>query len=253
MRNAKFFLCQLALGTALFTSQRLDAHCDTSPDLSAHVAEFESLRTSRIDALLRFGESHNLCFGIEYVDDKLLSEITDVRIKNESIAGTLKSILGERTLNIRLSNGIIEISQEESNARTRSIFDYVLPTFEVRRATVQEISNALHMQLVVDLSPQVTGFAGHYPTGDMEDQVGPISEHNRSIRYLLDELVARSKGGAWIAQIPWKLTGDFSIPVRRRVWAIVEYGLPKTGYAQVLDSIAANLQSDSSANISGPL
>jgi hypothetical protein len=245
MRNAWRFLWLWLVLFGTSGLQSASAHCDTSPDLSAAVSEFESNQTSRVAALLRFGQIHNLCFGIEYVDAKLLTEVTDFHIRNMPIRECIKVILGqERKLTVSLSNGIIEVSQETLQSERKSIFDHVLPRFEVRRSSVQEISTALYMQLIADLNPQITGFAGSYPAGDLKDEVGPISEHSRSIRYLLDELVARSKGGTWIARVQWKSRGDLTIPERRRVWTIVEYGVSQTGYDSLLNSIAGDLESD---------
>ncbi len=245
MRNARHLFWLSPVLLAISGLQSASAHCNMSPDLSAVVAEFDSIGTSRIDALLRFGELHDLCFGIEYVDTRLLTEPTDFHIRSMSIRQSIRSILGqERLIAIGVSNGIITISREQPPGEKKSIFDYVLPRFETRRASVQEISTALHMQLVVDLNPQATGFAGSYPAGDLKDEVGPISESNRSIRYLLDELVSLSKGGAWVARVRLRPGEDLKVAEGRRVWTVVEYGLTKTGYASILNSVARDLGPD---------
>jgi hypothetical protein len=242
MINAKPLLFVVSLVLTLFTPLSAFARCDIAPDLSAIVAKFEATRISRVEALLRFGESQNLCLGIEYVDNQLLTELTDFHIHNLPVRETIKSILGQqRPPTIRADNGVIEIAQEAFAPETRTIFNYILPTFESRRAPVQDLSNALYLQFVSDLNPQITGFAGHYPPGDPEDEVGPFSEHDRSVRYLLGKLITQSKGAAWIARVPWKFRGDLTMVERGRVWAIVEYGVPKAGYASVLNPIAADL------------
>src|SRR6266436_3355465 len=101
MRNAKRLLLFLPVLFGISGLQSASAHCDTSPDLSAVVTEFETIQTSRVAALLNFGQIHNLCFGIEYVDAKLLTEVTDFHIRNMPIRECIKSILGqERKLTI---------------------------------------------------------------------------------------------------------------------------------------------------------
>lgn len=246
MRNSKQSLFPLILVIAMSGPRSAAARCDPTPDLSAIVTEFESIQKSRVEALLRFGESQSLCFALEHVDTKLLAEPADFHIRKVPIGETIISILGqERSLTIQLDNGIIDIGQGTFGAGTKNIFDYVLPRFEARRASVQEISIALHMQFVADVNPQITGFAGHYSAGDLEDQVGPLSEYNRSLRYLLNTVVLQSKGGAWIARVPLKLRGELATAERHRVWTIVQYGVPSTGYASILREIATDLESDS--------
>jgi hypothetical protein len=242
MRNTRHLFLLSSFLLAMSGPPLASAHCDTSPDLSAVVAEFDSTQISRIDALLRFGKIRNVCFGIEYIDTKLLTEPVDFHIRNMSVRDAIKRILGqERMLSVRLNNGVVEISAEELRGEGKSIFDFVLPKFEARRAPLQEISTALRMQLIVNLNPRVTGFAGNYSAGDLRDEVGPISEYNRSIRYLLDQLAAQSKGAAWIATVRWKSSGDLALAEQRPVWTVIEYGAPNTGYASLLNSIASEL------------
>lgn len=245
MRNARHFGWLLSVLLAMMGPGRASASCGKSTDLTALVTEFDSTQASRIDALLKFGEIHNLCFGIELVDSKLLTAPTDFHIRNLSVHESIKAILGqELVLTVEPTSGVIEIRRRESPNGKRTIFDFVLPKFDARRASVQAISEALRMQLVVDLNPQVTGFAGSYPAGDLEDKVGPISEYNRTIRYLLDQLVAQSKGGAWIARVRSKAAEDLTVAERRSVWTVVEYGVPRAGYALLLTAVANDVGPD---------
>ena len=245
MKSTNRLFCLLFVLLIAVIPMSANAHCNTTPDLSATSSEFEVGQTSRIDALLRFGEIHKLCFGIEYVDATLLTELANFHLRPVPIRDAIRSILGEQRLfAVQLSNGVIEITEKTPEGGKKSVFDYVIPKFETRRGQVQEISIGLHMQLVADLNPQITGFAGHYPTGNLKDQIGPFAEYNRTLRYLLDEITAQSTGGAWIARVPWGLRGDFAMPERHRIWTIVEYGAPSSGYAGLLRGIAAELESD---------
>jgi hypothetical protein len=224
------------------------------PNLSTQIPEFQDLQTSRMNALLRFGEAHNLCFGVEYVDRVLLTDLTDIHHKAGTIGEAIKSILGkERLFSIQVREGVIEISQLGSDPHVKNIFDYVLPAFEARHGSVQEISNLLYMDLVTDLNPQITGFAGHYFSGDLKDQVGPFKEYHRPLRHLLNSILVQSKGGVWISQLAWKLRGDFKIPEKRRIWAFVEYGVPNTGYAKVLENIASVLEAGADSALLSPV
>lgn len=131
---------------------------------------------------------------------------------------------------VEVRDGVIGIRERSSGARPRGVFDHVVTFWEVRRASVQEISMSLEMQFELDLDPKIQGFAGDHPGGNFNDQVGPFKEHNRTIRQLLDKLVAESRGGAWI--LP---AGD------SRAWDILEYGEWNGAYAAfLLRKIAAH-------------
>jgi len=221
------------------------ARC-SDPNLSAAVPEFQTVQSSRINALLRFGETHNLCLGVEYVNVELLTEPVQIRVPGGTVEQAIRLILGhDQQYSVEAHERVIEISRITSEPHAKNIFDYVLPDFESRRASVQELSNLLSMQLVVDLkAPEVTGFAGNYPAGDLSNEVGPFREHNRTLRSLLTAILSQTKGGAWISGIGWKLRGDFTIPEKRRIWTFVEYGVPSTGYAGILENIAAGLEAE---------
>jgi hypothetical protein len=245
MKNIKQALQLFCLLAVLSTPKPICAQCGTHPNLSAPIAEFDARQVSRVEALLRLGEKHSLCFGIEYVDKALLTELTDFHLHGTNVQRALRSILGREQLVAEVRDGVVEISQKTANPGAKNIFDKPIAEFQTRRASVQDISIALHMQLVTDLNPSIGGFAGHYSPGDLKDLVGPFAEYNRTVRYLLNQIVSQSKGGAWIARVPWRLRGDFTIPQRRRVWTIVEYGVSGTGYAGILGGIAADLESGS--------
>jgi hypothetical protein len=79
------------------------------------------------------------------------------------------------------------------------------------------------------MDPKIRAFAGDHPGGDFNDPVGPLEEHNRTIRQLLDKIVAESKGGVWI------LPAEDS-----RARDILEYGEWNGAYAFLLREIAAH-------------
>jgi hypothetical protein len=242
MRNSPWLVCLLF--TALAPNPARASCAD--PNLFAEIPEFQALQISRINALLRFGETHNLCFGVEYVDATLLNNPADIHIEAGTMTGeAIKLILGkEESFSVDVHEGVIEISRAASDHYVENMFDHVLPAFEARRGSLQETSNALYMSLVTDLNPEITGFAGHYFPGDLKDQVGPFREYNRSLRHLLNAILVQSKGGAWISRIAWKLRGNLKIPEKRRIWTFVEYGMPSTGYAGILGNIASDLEND---------
>jgi hypothetical protein len=243
MKNVKQVLQLFCLLAPLSVPEPIHAQCDAHPDLSGHIAEFDAWRVSRVEALLRLGEEHSLCFGIEYVDRALLTELTDFHLHGTNVQGALRSILGRDQLVAELRDGVVEIRQKTPGPEAKNIFAKPIAEFHARRGPVQELSIALHMQLVTDLNPKIGGFAGNYPSGDLKNLVGPFAEYNRTVRYLLNQIVSQSKGGAWIAEIPWGLRGDFGVPEKRRIWTVIEYGAARDSYAGLLSTIAADLES----------
>jgi hypothetical protein len=243
MKNIKQALQLFCLLAVLSTPKPTCAQCDTHPNLSAPIAEFDARQVSRVEALLRLGEKQGLCFGIEYVDKALLTELTDFHFHGTNVQRALRSILGREQLVAEVRDGVVEISQKTANPGAKNIFDKPIAEFQARRASVQDLSIALHMQLVTDLNPSTGGFVGHYSPGDLKDLVGPFAEYNRTVRYLLNQIVSQSKGGAWIARISWGLRGDFGIPEKRRIWTIIEYDMARANYPGLLSGIAADLES----------
>jgi len=236
MRTIRLVVCVAA---CLVIPVCLQARCRT-PDLHTPIHEFTAARVSRLDALLRLGQEQNVCFAVEYVDGAMLTEPHDFHLTGTTIGDAVRSILGdeEHSLVVDARNGLIVISR---TPRPAGIFDYLIPKWETRRGSVQDMSIGLHMQFVMNLNPCVKGFAGDYPTADLQDQVGPFNEYNHSVGYLLDKIITESTGAAWIAEVPWNHIGDVTLVEARRVWTIVEYGGTNADYSTALREITAGL------------
>jgi hypothetical protein len=221
-----------------------------NPDLSGRVPDFRASQVSRVEALLRFGDANNLCFGIEYVDSSLLRDRVEINVQSGTVEDAVKSIMdGSNRVSIKVVDGVVEVGPLISNPSKTKIFDHVLPVFQSKRGSLQEISNLLHMDLVVDLDPDITGFAGHYPSGDRKDQVGPFLENKRSVRYLLDALLVQSKARAWISRVDWRHLGNIDALRSRPVWTFVEPGTHGVSdYSSELASIATAVESSVSPN-----
>ena len=238
-----------------FLSTRLPANatCHTSPDLSASVAAFRVQQASRIEALLRFGDENGLCFGIEEVDAALLTELADFDIKNSTVQATIKSILGpEHPITTEKHYGVIEVRPMSRRAKSRNVLDFVIPKCEANRGELQLVSWLLRIHLASELNPQIKGFGGDARAGDTGDEVGPFSERNMPIRYLLDKIVAQSRGGSWIAQVDWEKLHDFTLVQNRSAWTIVEYEGQKANYTALLNGIAAGLDQKTNADDKRP-
>jgi len=239
---SKDMLTLVFLVFILIAPGSIHARCDASRGLSTPVVKFEALQASPIEALLRFGEKYDLCFGIEYVDKSILTRQSNFNLQNTTTKGAIEAILGSSSpLNIESHYGVIEISPRVT-VRKKSLFDTVISKWVAQRGPVQLVSWLLHIQLAEDLNPQTTGgFGGSSAAGDPRDEVGPFNEVNQPVRYLLDKIVAQSKGATWIAQIPLGTTGISIIAEGRRGWTIVEYQGPTADYVGTLNAVAAQL------------
>jgi hypothetical protein len=240
-----FLLVCLFLGTRLSAN----ATCNTSPDLSASVGAFRVQQASRIAALLKFGDENGLCFGIEEVDAALLGELADFDIKNSTVQATIESILGpEHPITAEKHYGVIEVRPRSRRAASRNILDFVIPKWEAKRGELQLVSWLLRIQLETELNPQIKGFGGDARAGDTGDEVGPFSERNVPVRYLLDKIVAQSRGGSsWIVEVNWEELRNFTLVQNHSAWTIVEYEGQKANYSALLNGIAAGLDQKANA------
>jgi hypothetical protein len=247
MNKAKHALPLVFLALGLIAPDLVQARCTASPNLSAPVLEFEARQVSPVEALLKFGEKYDLCFGIEYVDRSLLTKQSNFSVQKTTIKGAIEAILGsDPSLRIEPHYGVIEISPRVP-ANKKSVFDIVISKWVAQRGPLQLVSWLLHTQLVENLNPQIRGFAGRSAAGDLQDEVGPFSEVKQPLRYLLDKIIAQSKGATWIAQIPPNAAGAPVLLEGRRAWTIVEYQGPSADYAGMLNAVAGQLPSPADA------
>ena len=218
------------------------ARCSGTPDLSASVSKFEALQVSPLEALLRFGRTYDLCFGIEYVDSSFVRGKSNFTLKNTTIKEAIGTILGPiAPFSIAVQYDVIEIMPKTASKQENNLFDIVVHNWKTQRSSVQLASWLLHIQLVGDLNPQIKGFAGNYPTGDLKDEVGPFSESNQSVRELLDKIVKQSNGASWVSQIPPRINGIHALREGRRAWAVIEYQVPNTDFADAVNVLAMQI------------
>lgn len=238
--NHKIFpvICLLLASGAPIVAQ---TRC-RNPDLTASIDDFDSERTPPIEALLKLGDKHQLCFGIEYVDRALLTRPADFHLRSTTVEEAVKLILTSMPgLTIGARNGVIEISKESIEPMP-NIFDYVIARWEEPQALPAQLVNfLLNGEVMKAVNPEMKGFAGHTGSANPSDIVGPFKEFNRSVRYLLDRVVGESTGAAWIATASWPELQNLALIEDRRMWMVVEYGGPDAQYAPLLRAIADKL------------
>ena len=182
--------------TLLATPMPAAGQCIANP-LTAAPRNIDIRTGSVLEALVDFGQTNSVCFGIEVMDHRLATTGVDwhqAAPLRDLLHSTLSNVEGYR---FQARDHMVSISPARSGAPTW--LDAKIPEFSAtRRADVQSLNNLLFMDLALVENPRHGGFAGDYLGGDPQDQIGPLNEHDQSVRNLLDLIVASSKGGLWI-------------------------------------------------------
>ena len=237
------FLAYLRIGICSWLAAvALSAFGQCSSPKGKQVADFSATGLSRVAAVLKLGEQERVCFGIAYTDTQSLLEPISVSLSNTSIQQILRKIFaGETGYEFVEEDTAVLIARTlppgQPNFFARSISRFVVP-----RATVQQISNALWMQVQVEVNPEIRGFAGHFPTGDLKDVIDGFDEQNVSLLQVLLSIIERSKGALWITTM--NPTHVEKLPTECP-WRILEYGQNWQGTA-ILSAIASSLQTNNS-------
>ena len=173
---------------------------DTRSVLTNKIEKFEVHNTSALDALLLLGQQERIPMGIELVTDQMMSNRLTLRFESKSVDYALRSVLqGIPKSTWTEDRGVILIHSEHKQP---DLFDTIVPSFKMPRATLQEMSNLLRMDLKLQLNPEIHGFAGHFPPGDTSRSIPPIDLKNSTVRSILNEGVRRYEAAAWVSRLP---------------------------------------------------
>ncbi|HUI41658.1 MAG TPA: hypothetical protein VL523_06795 [Terriglobia bacterium] len=215
-----------ALGALLYCALAIAAGRDRqrthAPDSS--VESFTANNVPVLDALLKLGRQQHIALGIDYVDLAAAERPISVSLEHVTVARALDAILAhQRGYVWGLGDGVVVVSQQGAPAGARNLLDFVLPSFSVRRCTLQEASHALEMDLGVALHPQTKGIVGDYRPGNTSTMVGPLHLHAITVRQVLDRLVLDAGVAAWMAQVP---PADIHELPSRGLWRLIDFTDP---------------------------
>ncbi len=155
--------------------------------------------TTVLQALFRFAAEHGVCLGIELAGEEILRRRAEVDMEAASALEAVRAVLEAAEYYEAVErDGLILI--RDRRVRGFTLLDYRLEAFEVPRAPLQAVGNALRMSLIRLVRPEVTGFAGHYRPGGVAGIVGPFREKDKTVRELLNLIVTASQGGVWMAR-----------------------------------------------------
>jgi hypothetical protein len=181
------------------------------------------IRTGSIlEALVDFGQTNSVCFGIEVMDDRLSTTGVTWHAAapfRDLLESALSHAGGYR---VEARGRVVSIAPAQTAVPTW--LDARVPDFSTtRRADVQSLANLLFMDLRLVENPRLGGFVGDSLGGDPRDRIGPLGEHDRTVRHLLDLIVGSSKGGLWITVGPYNRERALST---QPFWSVLEYSEP---------------------------
>jgi hypothetical protein len=209
------------VATLLAAPMHAAGQCIANP-LTAVLRKIDIRTGSILEALVDFGQTNSVCFGLEVMDDRLATTGVDwheAAPLRDFLQSALSHIEGYR---VRSRDRVVSISPARSGAPTW--LDTTIPEFSTtRRANVQELNNLLFMDLRLVENPRLGGFAGDSPGGDPQDQIGALDEHDQSVRHLLDLIVGSSRGGLWITVRRYNRSRALS---NQPFWLMLEYSEP---------------------------
>jgi hypothetical protein len=190
----------LPLLLLLASGLRSPSAVQTRSVLTSKIEKFEVHNTNVLDALLLLGQQERIPMGIELVTDQMISNGLTFNLESKSVDYALRGILqGIPKSAWTEDRGVILIRLEHKQP---SLFDTIIPSFQMPRATLQEMSNLLMMDLKLQLNPGIHGFAGHFPPGDTSRSIPPIDLKNSTVRSILNEGVRRYEAAAWVSRLP---------------------------------------------------
>ena len=209
------------VATLLAAPVHAAGQCIANP-LTAVPRKIDIRTRSILEALVDFGQTNSTCFGVELMDDRLATTEADwheAAPLRDLLESALSHVEGYR---VRERGHVVSISPARTAAATW--LDIKIPEFATtRRANVQELNSLLFMDLRLVENPHLGGFAGDSLGGDPQDQIGPLHEHDQSVRYLLDLIVGSSRGGLWITVRRYHRSRALS---NQPFWVVLEYSEP---------------------------
>jgi hypothetical protein len=182
---------------------------------------------------LKLGQQEHVALGIEYVSPEALEKPMSEDFRNATVGEIVRVLLGEgRGYTWRVRDGVLDVSHKSVATGKGNLLDRVIPEFVIRRCSLADASNVLYMSLNSQLHPEVTGYAGDYNPGDMQNLIGPLELRSPTVRQVLNRLISGSnKKAAWVVRVPPDSLDQLP---SGGLWTIIEYQTPPRQYAEDL-------------------
>ena len=196
-----------------------------------------------LDALLQLGRQAETPLGIEYLNPADLDKPVTLHVKDTSVANIVQAVLARRTAYAwTVDGGVIHIGHPGLPSGERNVLDHVLSEFTtagrtdlVTAATVM-LPGQLRRQENPPRQPSgVTGMVGSIIGARPEDQVGPLTMHNVTVRQVLNRLVSEGNRGAWVVLVPPAQLGR--LPAKA-AWCVIAYDDPRRGWGRFVATLS---------------
>jgi hypothetical protein len=150
-------------------------------------SDFESKGVGLTETLLKFSYQEHLPIAIEYVDRDSMNLPVDIRVRNETIAQALDSILSHgHGYAWTLRNGMIEIKNRHTSQRAEAQLNTVIPFFKIGTEERVDMASAVlwrELQVALDSGLRQQGFAGSFMGNS--SIVEPATLHQKTVRQIL--------------------------------------------------------------------
>lgn len=209
---------KVLFGLLIFvTAQACGAQCNRPSPLSRHISHFRIGPTSVLNALLWLGHDNGVCFGIEYSGSDLNNNI-QIDDNETTVGEVARKILGS-TYQMSVSEGVVLIQKRA--AKPPSWLNHRLTEFKTPKAELMNANALLWMTLEMNLDKSKQGFGGSGPVTEPPDEIGPLTERNKTVQQLLVSITASSRGASWFLSSGLLQTSfDASI---NRFWTFATY------------------------------
>lgn len=204
--------CAVGVLSSLLGAPSLKAQC-ASPTAPLATARIQG--GTLFEALLAFGVANKICLGIEFDSNDLLQSPISLQLSNITAVAAVRNALHSHRRYSIATDGLLSV---RTTAGRATWLDVRIHLFKIVRTDVQTASNVLFMYLQDEIKPR-KGYGGHFRMGDVKDLVGPFDKKDKTVRELLNLIVASSKGAVWITTKPYV---QASSPPDA-FWKILEY------------------------------
>jgi hypothetical protein len=164
----------------------------------------------------------------------------DIRVRNETIAQALDSILSHgHGYAWTLRNGMIEIKNRHTSKRAEAQLNTVIPFFKIGTEERVDMASAVlwrELQVALDSGLRQQGFAGSFMGNS--SIVEPATLHQKTVRQILSYIILNSRAQGWIVAGPPKCLG---FTPYCGLWYVIEDESIGTSCQMVLTQVRENL------------
>jgi hypothetical protein len=174
-----------------------------------------------------------ICFAIEVLSKAIVDRPVHQTFGSGAAGAILKEWIHQLPEYCLTQRGAL-VSLQPCARQQRTWLDQRILSLDMKRTFVQSMSFGLYMTLRSEVVHQ-RAFAGSFPSGLLDDLIGPYRLRNLTVRELLDRFILDSSGSLWITTQPYlRCVPRAVLPPGcsyspGRFWEIREYADPHAG------------------------